>query len=163
MPFIKSNRYSKGRYEKQSDEERLATSNRGKRKGFNADGTVACKSCFDLRNEIADLKAEVRRLKIALRDAAKTTKKDVENAHVPSAARLYKKKSSEENRLKVGGAIVGHKGHGRKAAETGNDTKPILLENIESCPGCGGDLVARGTVERTVVDVKNTKSRARVV
>lgn len=159
MPWTKANRYAKAGYRKVNSGDDRRGHAKGKRKGFDADGGVSCKSCFNMKNENAVLKEEIVRLKAALRHAQKTTKKDVDNAHAPSSARRYKSNASEENQRKQGGAVVGHKGHGRSAIEPEGAESIILLDSIRACPGCGSCLESRGKIRRTVVDVENMHAR----
>jgi transposase len=158
MPFMKANRYGKRRYAKVGDDENRTRSRNGIRKGFDEFGDVICEGCFSLRNQNAKLKEEVQRLRQALKNASKTTKKDIEAAHTPSSARRYKEKSTEENRAKVGGATAGHKGYGRRSAigEAAEDV--IYVDPIGSCPDCNGELEKRGSTDRTVVDAKQTRA-----
>ena len=164
MPWIKANRYSKAGYRKlDSDGESCAGHAKGKRKGFDANGGVSCKGCFEMKNENAILKEEIIRLKTALATAQKTTKKDVDNAHTPSSARRFKKKATEENLSKIGGAMLGHKGHGRSSlssAEIESDQgRLVKLESYSACPDCGGELEKRGDVNRTIVDIESMKAK----
>ncbi len=159
MPYVKANRYAKGRYIKVSGDDNWSGASKGKRAGFDLNGEVECESCFKLRNELQEVKAELRRVRDALKCATKTTKKDVENAHTPSSARRFKKKATPENVSRKGGAKAGHKGNGRTAVDEESADQVIHLTPLTACPHCNHQLQNRGFVDRTVVDVENTRAQ----
>src|SRR5437764_1002965 len=86
------------------------------RKNFDEVGGVICKSCFTLKNENANLKEEIQRLKQKL-NYREVRPDQAKGVHTPSSHLHYKASTEEENHLKKGGARVGHKGHGRIACK----------------------------------------------
>lgn len=125
---------------------------KGIRQGFDANGGVTCKGCFELRNENAELKEEIVRLRAALNNAQKVTKKDVINAHMPSSRRDYKTNSSEEMRAQRGGAKPGHKGHGRKSVALVSADEVIDVKAEVVCQSCKVETYRKDIRERTIVE-----------
>jgi hypothetical protein len=128
------------------------THRRGIRKGFDEDGGVVCRGCFDLKNENTNLKEEIKRLKAALKNVQKTTRKDVVNAHAPSSRIDYKVNSQEDLRSKKGGARPGHKGHGRKKATLDSADEVINIDMPMNCEDCKTNLNQKDVRERTVIE-----------
>lgn len=137
---------------------------RGGRKGFDKNGGVLCKGCFEKDLQLQELKEELKRVKDKLRRSGKeATWNDVENEpHMPSSRRLYKKKATEENRKKKGGAQLGHKGHGRKKGSIEDERKAEEMNHCQTCPDCNVALSTKDTKTRTVVEVTEIKAKRRV-
>lgn len=122
------------------------------RKNFDENGGVICKGCFEHKVEADRLKEEIKALKIRIYQYEKTTKKDVSNAHTPSSKINYKENSKEDVILKKGGAVLGHKGHGRKKADIRASDRVIDIEYPKSCEECNCKLNSKDVRERTVIE-----------
>lgn len=109
------------------------------------------------------LKAENERLRSKLIRQERTAKEAPFGASTPSSKQLIKASSLVENRIKTGGARLGHEGHGRTSACEDSADRVELLEAPHTCPGCGGALEDRGTRERTVHDCEPVKKVTRLV
>jgi hypothetical protein len=146
-------RYRKVRYQKKSEEESQSRWSKGVRDGFDTNGDVVCKSCFHLKNEVNDLKEEVKRLKQKLnyRDKGAGDKLPL-GPHTPSARIDNKSNTGEENRLKKGGAKVGHKGHGRAACRANDAEEVIDVAAPSTCSECLCALNSKDTRERTLIE-----------
>src|SRR5277367_6820405 len=98
---------------------------RGGRKGFDRQGGVHCKPCFEKSLEIDRLKEENRLLKARLQGREKSAKiQGVFGNSTPSAQIPIKANTLEENRQKKGGASPGHTGHGRSALTEADAHEP---------------------------------------
>lgn len=122
------------------------------RNNFNASGGVICKGCFELKTKIDILLEENKALKASLKNAQKVTAKDVANAHTPSSKINYKENSKEENQLKVGGAKLGHKGHGRKKTTEKEGASIAEFKAPSMCTDCCCKLSLKDVRERTVIE-----------
>ena len=71
----------------------------------------------------------------------------------PSSKIPIKSNTSEENQTNNGGAVAGHKGHGRKSAtsETVEIEGKVAIET-DVCSDCGELLEDRGYEDRTVIE-----------
>jgi len=130
------------------------------RKGFDLNGGVICKGCFEKNLKVDELKAEVGRLKAALQYAQRVSKKDVVNAHTPSSKVRFKTNTPEDNRHKKGGAKKGHQGHGRSRT-TIDDADEVIESGAahQECDDCGGRLHCLGVRERSIVEAMPIKAR----
>ena len=138
---------------------------RGGRKGFDQQGGVLCKNCFTLSLEMDRLREENKRLQQTLKhrdrqlSEIKVTHKDVENAHTPSSKRRYKKNSTPENQLKIGGAKMGHPGHGREGITPEQAEEMVRLPLLELCPACQIPLEPRDSRTRSVLEAQPLKAK----
>lgn len=138
---------------------------RGGRKGFDRHGGVLCKNCFSLSLELQQLREENYRLKQTLNarnkqlSETKITHKDIENAHIPSSKRRNKKNATSENQAKVGGAKLGHPGHGRKSIASEKAEEVINVPLMEKCPECQVKLEQRDTRNRSVIEAQPLKAK----
>ena len=131
----------------------------GVRAGFDKNGGVVCKECFDKKIEIDKLRAEVKALKSKIARDAKSGHLPA-GPHAPSSKIDLKPNSKEDLRKKKGGAKVGHKGHGRKSvAQKTADEVLTLTPETDSCPDCGGGLHCLGNRERSVIEAKPLKAK----
>ncbi len=134
---------------------------RGVRDGFDRDGNVVCKSCFDKKLEIDRLREKNKELKQKLK---KAVERDVLplGAHSPSSHRPFKKKSSEENSNKKGGAQNGHKGAGRLRIQREVADEVIAPRVPDYCPDCRGKLRFHDVRTRSVYDVEEANVKLKV-
>src|SRR6266481_545675 len=82
---------------------------RGIREGFDGDGGVVCRRCFEKDRQIEELREELRIVKAKLVSREKMSRKDVIGAHTPSSKISFKENSKCEDQNKFGGAKPGHK------------------------------------------------------
>jgi transposase len=116
-------------------------------------GVSSCSSCLQKQREIDRLKDEVTQLKAKLRYRQRTQQQGAFGSSTPSSQIPLKTNSADEHKAKPGGAKVGHKGHGRKAA---SDATADLIESVSldnNCSECGGLLQDKGPRNRTVIDI----------
>jgi transposase len=134
---------------------------RGGRKGFNAQGGVHCKTCFQKDLEIDRLREELRLLKLRLKGREKAAlTQGVFGNSTPSSQIPIKESSLEENRKRKGGAQLGHPGHGRSAMIPDHDSEVVReLSAPDVCPECDVRLHAQGESCRTLVDVTPMKAK----
>jgi len=127
-------------------------SRRGIRDGFDANGNVICKLCFDKKLELDRLREENHALKLELR---RVQQKEVIplGAHSPSSQKIFKKKSSPEKKALKGGATVGHKGSGRRRVDISSADTIQKVSAPEHCVDCQSELSSHGFRERSVYDV----------
>jgi len=125
-------------------------------------GVNFCPGCFEKQRLIDELKEEVRRLKQQLRYRERQAKGGPFGSSTPSARRPFKANSSEEQRAKVGGARLGHKGHGRATIEATQADRGETLTLGEACPYCAGPLEARGFRSRSVLDTPPLRAQRTV-
>ena len=137
------------------------SSYRGGRKGFDRQGGVHCKPCFEKSLEIDLLKEENKRLKMRLRGREKSAKtQGAFGNSTPSSQIPIKENTLEENRQKKGGATPGHTGHGRSSLSELEAHEPVReLDIPPECPDCHVKLYARGVQNRTLVDVTPMKAK----
>jgi transposase len=131
------------------------------RKGFNLNGGVICKGCFDKKLQIDLLKEELRRCKEKInRMETPQRNKTPDDSHEPSSRKRFKKNSKEENQKKKGGAKKGHKGFGRRqGSEAPEQTESELPCE---CPECHVSLSPKDTKNRTIVEVHKIKAKRTV-
>lgn len=130
----------------------------GKRTGFDKNGGVVCKGCFDLRNENAILKEQVNRLTGLLKYSQTGAKKIAIGAHTPSS-KIQKPNSEEEERRKKGGLKKGHRGHGRKSCPSEKADEVITVEARSHCGKCRSELEPKDYRDRTVIESVPVVSR----
>jgi len=129
---------------------------RGGRKGFNRNGGVICKECFQKGLEIEKLKEEIKRLKQQVSQARKKALSEgAFGTSTPSSKIPVKRNSTEEDREKRGGARLGHRGHGRSSVNEKEADRIVDLGKASQshCPDCQLKLHSRGMKRRTVIEV----------
>lgn len=116
-------------------------------------GVNTCLGCLEKQREIDLLKEENQRLKVALRYRQRKQEDGSFGSSTPSSQIPLKANSKPEDQAKPGGALKGHTGHGRQA------TSPQQADRIQAvalptpCLHCGGELVSKGSRQRTVIDI----------
>lgn len=110
-----------------------------------------CPGCFEKQLRIDELQDEVIRLKQKLRYEERKTKDGYFGSSTPSSKKPFKG-TADDTVKKNGGAVYGHKGHGRKkiAQAHVDETEELVIGNI--CPHCRGRLVNKSFIERPVID-----------
>lgn len=116
----------------------------------------SCSSCLGKQQEIDRLKDEVSRLKQALRYQERKATDGFFGSSTSSAKKPVKENTPPAEVQKKRGARVGHKGHGRKAAD------PAQVDRIErvpsastgTCADCGHALEQKGVRRRLVRDCR---------
>lgn len=111
----------------------------------------ACTECYEKQREIDELSGEVARLKQQLGYRERKEKEGFFGSSTPSSKIPIKTNTLEENKTKNGGAVCGHKGHGRKAVD-GADREECVAVNFSTCPDCKAELEERGYFDRSVID-----------
>jgi len=111
-----------------------------------------CEDCLRKQIKIDRLKAEIKGLKAKLKREEKKLKEGYFGSSTPSSKKPLKENSSSENKKKNGGAKKGHKGFGRKTITEKEADKIEYLGANNQCPDCGGELIDKGTVDRSIID-----------
>lgn len=82
-------------------------------------------------------------------------------AHTPSGQipsyKKRKKEKTESKEKRMGGAVLGHKGSGRKSFEESEVDREEFVPGQTICPYCEGETVGNGTIFRSVVDIPPVK------
>ncbi len=115
-------------------------------------GVNFCPGCFEKQRRIDQLEGEVRRLKQKLHYRERQVEEGPFGSSTPSARRPFKANAPEEQRAKVGGAQLGHPGHGRAAIDAAQADRCETVTVGEACPHCAGRLEERGFRSRSVLD-----------
>lgn len=110
-----------------------------------------CPGCFKKQCRIDELEDEVIRLKQKLRYEERKAKDGYFGSSTPSSKKPFKG-TAEDAVNKNGGALCGHKGHGRKKITPANtdETKEIVIG--DKCPRCRGSLVNKSFIKRPIID-----------
>ena len=111
-----------------------------------------CNDCFEKQLRIDELTEENKRLKQQLRYRERKEEEGPFGLSTPSSKKPFKETASEEKANKKGGAVVGHKGHGRKSVAEEAADLVVDLDGGEICPECGTPLVPHKETNRSVVD-----------
>ena len=122
-----------------------------------------CRSCLEKQQSIDRLTEENQRLKSKLRRQERTAREEPFGESTPSSKRLVKGSSSAEARSRIGGAKPGHQGHGRSSVCLADADQIEVLDAIENCPECGGQLFEWGERTRTVHDCEPVRRKTRLV
>lgn len=116
-------------------------------------GVNTCDACLEKQREIDRLREEVTRLKDLLRhrqrDAAAAFASSTPSSKIP-----IKPNTAPEETAKRGGAQPGHTGHGRRAVTAAAAERVVTVTLADSCPQCGGTLVAKGWQARSVLEMQ---------
>ncbi len=110
-----------------------------------------CPECFEKQRRIDKLEEECERLRGGLAYQERVATEGYFGSSTPSSQRPLKVNSLEENRMKKGGAKLGHKGHGRRAVK---EERADRVEEVSvgcECPDCGVVLKDRRVRRRTVI------------
>lgn len=112
-----------------------------------------CEDCFAKQQKIDRLEERIKQLEAQLRYRDKKDKGPFFGSSTPSSKIPVKATSPEENRMKKGGAKIGHVGNGRKSVtEAMADQIIYQTVDIDKCPDCGEPLVYKETTLRSIVD-----------
>jgi transposase len=88
-----------------------------------------------------------------LRHQERTAKEGPFGSSTPSAKIPLKANTPPESSQRRGGAKPGHRGHGRRPIADAEVTRYRSVPGPSCCPYCGGSLDAKGTKERTIIEV----------
>lgn len=124
-----------------------------------ASAPAYCADCLEKQRVIDRQVEEIQRLKEKLRRQERTAKEAPFGSSTPSSKQLLKASSKAEARLKRGGAVPGHEGHGRGSASEEEADGVEELDAPDVCPDCGCATEDWGTRERTVVDCEPVRSK----
>jgi transposase len=111
-----------------------------------------CKECFKKQLRIDELLEENKRLKDQLRYRERKEKEGPFGISTPSSKIPFKENASEEKINNKGGAVPGHKGHGRRSVTEEAADLVFDRDAGDICPDCGTPLVPDRQTERTVID-----------
>jgi transposase len=111
-----------------------------------------CKACVEKDLKIAALQETVTGLKAQLRYRERRADEGPFGLSTPSSKIPFKETASEEKTNKKGGAVPGHRGHGRTSLT--EETADLVIDRHGGnvCPACGCVLVPAKTINRTVID-----------
>jgi len=111
-----------------------------------------CKDCIEKDLKIAELNETIKGLQAKLRYRERKDEEGPFGLSTPSSKAPFKENASEEKTNKKGGAVVGHKGHGRKSVTEEAADLVVDRNAREVCPECGIPLVLYKKTERTIID-----------
>ncbi len=115
-------------------------------------GVNTCTACLDKQREIDRLREEVARLRSQLCQRTRDVNAAPFGSSTPSSKIPAKPNTTPEQTQKRGGAQAGHTGHGRRAVTAAERVVTVMVE--DSCPRCGGTLVAKGWHARSVLEME---------
>jgi transposase len=116
-----------------------------------------CKGCIEKELKIAELEERITGLKAQLRYRQRKEREGFFGASTPSSKVPFKENTSQEKRSRKGGAVRGHKGHGR-SAHTEESADAVRYQDVgDTCPDCHGMLVFKEVRNRTVIESAPTK------
>lgn len=117
-------------------------------------GVNTCAACFEKQREIDRLREEVTRLRSQLCQRQRDATAPPFGSSTPSSKIPLKSNTTPEQIEKRGGAQLGHTGHGRRAVTAAASEQAITVTVEDSCPRCGGTLVAKGWHARSVLEMQ---------
>jgi len=108
-----------------------------------------CKGCIEKELKIATLEETIKGLKAQLRYRERKEEEGPFGLSTPSSKMPFKTNASEEKTNRKGGAVPGHKGHGRKSVT--EEAADLVIDR--DAPDCGTTLVSvKKQTNRTVID-----------
>lgn len=111
----------------------------------------SCPECVVKQFTIDKLEEENKSLRSKLKYRQD---KDYFGSSTPSSKKKFKENSKKEKIKKKGGAVKGHKGHGRKIIPRSEADEIISLDIGNICPDCGNKTEYKGDRERFVIDIE---------
>ena len=111
-----------------------------------------CKACIEKDLKIAALEDTVKGLRAQLRYRQRKEDEGPFSLSTPSSKKPFKENAPEEKTNKKGGAVPGHKGHGRTSVA--QDAADLIIDRDagDTCPDCGCALVPQRETTRSVID-----------
>lgn len=106
------------------------------------------------QQEIDRLREENARLKARLRYQERTAREGFFGSSTPSSKIPVKPSAPAEPAPRLGGAKLGHVGHGRHTIRPEAAERVERVAAPERCPTCGRRLESKGAKTRTVIDVQ---------
>ncbi len=117
-------------------------------------GVNTCAACLDKQREIDRLREEVTRLRTQLCQRQRDSSAPPFGSSTPSSKIPVKPNTTAEQTEKRGGAQLGHVGHGRRRHTAATAEQVVSVAVADSCPQCGGTLVAKGWQARSVLEMQ---------
>lgn len=111
-----------------------------------------CKDCIEKDLKIAELQETITGLKAQIKYRERTAQEGPFGLSTPSSKVPFKENASEEEMNKKGGAIPGHKGHGRTSVTEEAADLVVDRDAGEICPDCGTPLFSHKERRRTIID-----------
>ncbi len=115
-------------------------------------GVNPCSACLDKQREIDRLREEVARLRSQLCQRKRDAAAAPFASSTPSSKIPIKPNATPHQIGKRGGAQLGHTGHGRHAVLAADAERVVAVG--DTCPRCGGGLVAKGWQTRSVLEMQ---------
>ena len=115
-----------------------------------------CNECLEKQRKIDALKEENKSLKQKLKYRETS---DGFFGSSTSSAKLPVKANTPEKEKKPKGARLGHIGNGRSSVTGEDAARVIAIETETVCPDCGGLLIDKGFIERTVLESQPVKAQ----
>jgi transposase len=106
------------------------------------------------QQEIDRLREEIARLKARLRYQERTAREGFFGSSTPSSKIPVKPSAPAEPGPQLGGAKLGHVGHGRHTIRPEEADRVERVAAPERCPTCGRRLDSKAAQARTVIDVQ---------
>lgn len=113
-----------------------------------------CRECLRKQRRINDLEEEVRLLKKKLRYQERTMAEGPFGSSTPSSKIPLKANTEAGRKARIGGALPGHIGHGRRAfsPEEADRIEDVPVPSM--CPDCGHRLASKGIRDRAVLECR---------
>lgn len=118
-----------------------------------------CESCLEKDRKIEELKQENERLRGKLKYEKKKSREGYFGSSTPSSQKPFKENCETKAKNKNGGAKKGHKGNGRRRIKEETADEIINLPADQKCSICDGELISKGTYERTVIESVPVKAK----
>ncbi len=110
-----------------------------------------CPGCYEKQLRIDALQEEVIYLKQKLRYEERKAKDGYFGNSTPSSKKPFKE-ATDSTVKKNGGAVYGHKGHGRKKITHAQVDETEEIAVGDKCPHCRGRLINKSFIKRPVID-----------
>ena len=117
-------------------------------------GVNTCDACLEKQREIDRLREEVARLRTQLCQRQRDANAAPFGSSTPSSKISVKPNTTPEHTRQRGGARAGHIGHGRRSVTATAAERVVTIMAEDSCPQCGGALVAKGWQARSVLEMQ---------
>jgi len=113
---------------------------------------MPCQGCFEKQLKIDKLEDELQRTRQELYRYKKKASDGYFGSSTPSSQKVFKENTGHKKK-KDGGAVKGHKGHGRRKFNKNQiDEKKKYKVEHDNCPICNNPLEHKGYKRRNVID-----------